>query len=73
MKAAKFLFLFLVNAEANNLEKLFSSKQGFVFEEIKLEELHETAGTGSGTRVREHSWCLKAEVKKGSPSRLPSD
>jgi hypothetical protein len=41
MKAAKFLFLFLVNAEANNLEKLVASKQGFIFQEIKLEELHE--------------------------------
>jgi len=47
MKAAKFLYLFMVNAEANNLEKLVASKQGFVFQEIKLEELHEKAGTGN--------------------------
>lgn len=41
------MFLFLVNAEANNLEKFVASKQGFIFQEIKLEELHEKAGTGS--------------------------
>jgi hypothetical protein len=47
MKAAKFLFLFLVNAKVNNLGKLVASKQGFIFQEIKLEELHEKAGTGN--------------------------
>jgi hypothetical protein len=47
MKAVKFIFLFLVNAEANNLEKLVASKQGFIFQETELEELHEKAGTGN--------------------------